>query len=79
MANLKDLTNTDNSKVLATVEYVEGVVADLTGDESSITIFHSGTTAPTNTKLLWIDTTAETGGLKYYNGSSWEHVPVAYT
>jgi len=34
---------------------------------------------PSNTNLLWIDTTAETGGLKYYNGSAWVHVPVAYT
>lgn len=38
-----------------------------------------GTTAPSNTSLLWIDTNASTGGLKYYNGSSWVHVPVAYT
>ena len=42
-------------------------------------VFVAGTTAPENTKLLWIDTTATTGGLKYYNGSSWVHVPVAYT
>jgi hypothetical protein len=31
-----------------------------------------------NTKLLWIDTTPVNGGLKYYNGSEWVHVPVAY-
>ena len=36
-------------------------------------------TAPDNTNLLWIDTNATTGGLKYYNGSEWVHVPVAYT
>lgn len=41
-------------------------------------IFSLGTTAPENTKLLWIDTTAVTGGLKYYNGTEWVHVPVAY-
>jgi hypothetical protein len=28
---------------------------------------------------LWIDTTATTGGLKYWNESAWVHVPVAYT
>lgn len=38
-----------------------------------------GTTAPTNTSKLWIDTTATTGGLKYYNGSAWVHVPTAFT
>lgn len=41
--------------------------------------FTYGTSAPSNTNLLWIDTTATTGGLKYYNGSAWVHVPVAYT
>ena len=52
--------------------YVESMI-DNTG------VFSAGTTAPSNTKLLWIDTTATTGGLKYYNGSAWVHVPVAFT
>lgn len=42
-------------------------------------VFHAGTTAPANTGLFWIDTTANTGGLKYYNGSAWVHVPVSTT
>ena len=42
-------------------------------------VYHAGTSAPSNTNLLWIDTNATTGGLKYYNGSSWVHVPVAYS
>ena len=42
-------------------------------------VFSAGKTAPSNKGLLWIDTTANTGGLKYYNGSAWVHVPVAYT
>ena len=33
---------------------------------------------PDDTDLFWIDTNETTGGLKYYNGSSWVHVPVAY-
>lgn len=41
-------------------------------------VYSAGTTAPTNTNLLWIDTNSTTGGLKYYNGTSWVHVPVAY-
>lgn len=40
--------------------------------------YYAGTSAPSNKNLLWIDTTATTGGLKYYNGSSWVHVPVAF-
>ena len=48
--------------------------ADLSGK-----VFHAGTTAPDNKGLLWIDTTANTGGLKYHNGSAWVHVPVSST
>ena len=44
----------------------------------ALSLFAYGTTPPTTNKL-WIDTTPNTGGLKYYNGSSWEHVPVSYT
>lgn len=38
--------------------------------------FHVGTSAPTNTNLLWIDTSS---GLKYYNGSAWVVCPVAWS
>lgn len=48
--------------------------ADLSGK-----VFHAGTTAPDNKGLLWIDTTATTGGLKYHNGTAWVHVPVSST
>ena len=40
--------------------------------------YYVGDTAPDDTNLLWIDTTANTGGLKYYNGTDWVHVPVAW-
>ena len=33
-------------------------------------VFHAGTTAPSNTKLLWVDT-GNSKILKYYNGASW--------
>ena len=58
----------------ATKGYVDEAISGF-----STEIYGLGTTPPSNTKLLWIDTTANTGGLKYYNGSSWVHVPVAYT
>lgn len=38
----------------------------------------SGTTAPSNTGALWIDTTTNTGGLKYYTSGTWTSVPVDY-
>ena len=41
--------------------------------------FYVGSSAPSDTSILWIDTNTTTGGLKYYNESSWVHVPVAYT
>lgn len=46
---------------------------------SSLELFASGTEAPSNKNILWIDTTPITGGLKYHNGSAWVHVPVAYS
>lgn len=41
--------------------------------------FVVGTSAPEDKLKLWIDTTADTGGLKYFNGSTWVSVPVSYT
>lgn len=40
-------------------------------------VFSAGTSAPSNTKLLWIDTSLG-GVLKYYNGSSWTAVLSVY-
>lgn len=40
---------------------------------------YSGEDAEKRRKLLWIHTDSTSGGLKYYNGSSWVHVPVAWT
>ena len=37
--------------------------------------FYAGTSAPSNKKLLWIDTTSGASGLKYWNGSAWVAVP----
>lgn len=42
-------------------------------------IFAAGPQPPEDDKLLWIDTNASTGGLKYWNGTGWVYVPVAYT
>ena len=41
-------------------------------------VFSAGTAPPEDKHLLWIDTTANTGGLKYWNGSAWTTVPVGY-
>lgn len=42
-------------------------------------VYMAGSKAPTDTSLLWVDTTPTTGGLKYYDGSTWAVVPVAYS
>lgn len=62
--------NTMASSIVTDVWYVGSTKPDQnkTGEE-----------ATKARKLLWIDTTASTGGLKYYNGSAWVHVPVAWT
>ena len=46
---------------------------------SSLAMFVTGSTPPTQTNLFWIDPTPVTGGLKYHNGTEWTHVPVAYS
>lgn len=51
--------NTDG----ATKQYVDNLIANAGG-------FVASTTAPSNTKLLWIDT-SNGGVLKYHNGTSW--------
>ena len=63
-----------NTTQIATTAFLQTAVSGFSSD-----VFSVGSSAPSNTKLLWIDTNATTGGLKYYNGSSWTHVPVAYT
>ena len=45
----------------------------------SLSPFVAGASAPSDKTKLWIDTTASTGGLKYWDGSAWVAVPVAYT
>ena len=42
----------------------------------SLAPFVAGTSPPADRTKLWIDTTANTGGLKYWNGSAWVPVPV---
>lgn len=50
-----------------------------TGQLPSLCPFAAGRSAPADTLKLWIDTTPNTGGLKYFNGSAWVPVPVSYT
>ena len=69
---LAHIANPENEYDAATKKYVDDKVSEAGG-------FEVGTTAPTNTKKLWIDTNSTTGGLKYYNGTSWVAVPVSYT
>ena len=65
-------TSGDNSTQISTTAFVKSAI-------DTKDIFVAGGTAPSNTKLLWIDTNASTGGLKYYNGTAWVTVPVGYT
>ncbi len=69
-----------NADITLTAQDVGAAAANHSHSFESLSgkVFHAGTSAPANKGLLWIDTTANTGGLKYYNGSAWVHVPVAY-
>lgn len=44
-------------------------------------VFEASVNPPTNTNLLWIDTTPATGGLKYYSedAADWVTVPVRFS
>ena len=63
----------------ATETWVQNKISDATA--SIVTdIWYYGSSAPSNKKLLWIDSNTSTGGLKFYKSSSegWVHVPVAW-
>lgn len=51
---------------------IDGGVISVSGSA----VFAIGTTAPEDTNLLWIDTGA--GVTKYYTGSAWAALPVAW-
>lgn len=67
----------------ATEDYVDNAIAAMVSDiwyygSSSPDTGYSGDEATKRQKLFWIDSNTSTGGLKYYDGSSWVHVPVAW-
>ena len=57
---------------VTTKKYVDEAISTATSNIVT-DVFHKGTSAPSNTKLLWIDTNSSNGNglMKYYNGSSW--------
>lgn len=67
------LNSIPDSENIATKAYVNEALSSVVSD-----IWYYGNSAPSNTKLLWIDSDSTTGGLKYYDGSNWVHVPVAW-
>lgn len=68
------LTNVTPSAAgdVTTKQYVDEAISTATSNIVT-DVFHRGTSAPSNTKLLWIDTSSGNGNglMKYYNGSSW--------
>ena len=61
---------------VTTKTYVDSAIS--TATSAIVTdIYKASSTAPTNTKLLWIDT-GNSNVLKYHNGSSWTPVVVAW-
>lgn len=61
---------------VTTKTYVDSAIS--TATSAIVTdIYKASSTAPSNTKLLWIDT-GDSNILKYYNGSAWTPVVVAW-
>lgn len=63
---------------IATANYTEQIL-NLQNAIASLQILVVDSSAPEDTNKLWLDTDNLHGGLKYYNGDTWKHVPVAYT
>lgn len=61
-----------NTTQVATTAFVQDALSGISAKG-----FEFGTTAPTNTNLLWIDTT-NGSILKYYNGSAWTAVNAVF-
>ena len=62
-----------NTTQVATTAFVQNALSGI-----SAKVFEFGTTAPTNTNLLWIDTT-NGSVLKYYNGTAWTAISSIYS
>lgn len=72
-------TATGQEFVCAAVTEDGTVWEERANSQVKLDIFAVGTAPPEDRGLLWIDTDASTGGLKYWDGAKWAHVPVAYT
>lgn len=62
-----------NTSQVATTAFVQDALSGISAKG-----FEFGTTAPTNTNLLWIDTT-NGSILKYYNGTEWTAISSTFT
>ena len=62
-----------NTTQVATTAFVQNALSGISAKG-----FEFGTTAPTNTNLLWIDTTSGSV-LKYYNGNEWTAISSTFT
>lgn len=78
-SKIKAALDEKQGKLTGTPGQVVGFDADghAAAQLPSLAPFAAGTSAPADTTKLWIDTTANTGGLKYWNGSAWVHVPMS--
>lgn len=69
----------DNTTSALSANNIQEALDQIYQTIQQLKFIHVGSSAPVDTSILWIDTTASTGGLKYHNGTAWTHVPVAYT
>ena len=65
---------------VTTKQYVDNAISTATSNIVT-DVFHRGTSAPSNTKLLWIDTNSGNGNglMKYHNGSSWVAISAVWS
>ena len=73
------ITDESTDTTVPSAKSVYDFVADYV--DQKVSGWVAQTTAPTDHRLLWIDTSGTQGGLKYFDDSldEWTHCPVAYT
>ena len=75
-SGLPEVTTEDNGKTLVVEDGAWTIKK-----AANPNILYIGSSAPNASDgyLLWIHTGSNEGGLKYWDGNNWVHVPVAYS
>lgn len=72
-------TKTQVESISTTVTNLSTQMTTIQNNIQNLDILYKGTTAPTETNKLWIDTSVGNGIIKYHNGTSWIAVSAVWS